>query len=194
MKSGTIALLGVVGFLVIASLWFVSAGNRLVALDEGVNSSWSQVENVYQRRADLIPNLVATVKGYAKHEADVLEAVTQARASVGQIKVNSPDDLKKFDAAQGQLSSALSRLMVVAEKYPELKANQNFLELQSQLEGTENRITIERQRFNEAARAYNTQIRQFPSSFVASTKGLKEHPYFTAQAGSEKAPVVNFSQ
>jgi LemA protein len=165
-----------------------------VGLDEGVNASWSQVENVYQRRADLIPNLVATVKGYATHEADVLEAVTQARASVGQIKVNSPDDLKKFDAAQGQLSNALSRLMVVSEKYPDLKANQNFLELQSQLEGTENRITVERQRFNETAQNYNTQIRQFPTSFVAGMKGMKERAYFAAQTGSDKAPVVNFGK
>ena len=194
MKTSLIVLLSVVGFLVVIGLWFVSAGNGLVALDESVNASWSQVENVYQRRADLIPNLVNTVKGYATHEADVLEAVTQARASVGQIKVNSPDDLKKFDAAQGQLSTALSRLMVVSEKYPDLKANQNFLELQSQLEGTENRITIESQRFNEAARAFNTQIKQFPTSFVAGMKGFKEHAYFAAQAGSEKAPVVNFNK
>jgi LemA protein len=194
MKTGLIALLGVVGFFVIIGLWFVSAGNKLVGLDEGVNASWSQVENVYQRRADLIPNLVATVKGYATHEADVLEAVTQARASVGQIKVNSPDDLKKFDAAQGQLSNALSRLMVVSEKYPDLKANQNFLELQSQLEGTENRITVERQRFNETAQNYNTQIRQFPTSFVAGMKGMKERAYFAAQTGSDKAPVVNFGK
>jgi LemA protein len=192
MKTGTIALLSVVGIIVLGFFWFISAGNRLVGLDEAVNSSWGQVENVYQRRADLIPNLVATVKGYAKHEADVLEAVTQARASVGQIKVNSPDDLKKFDAAQGQLSTALSRLMVISEKYPELKANQNFLELQSQLEGTENRIAIERQRFNQVAQEYNTAIRVFPSSFVASSKGLKERAYFAAKAGAENAPEVKF--
>ena len=194
MKTSLIALLGVVGFLVIIGMWFVSAGNKLVALDESVNASWSQVENVYQRRADLIPNLVNTVKGYATHEADVLEAVTQARASVGQIKVNSADDLKKFDAAQGQLTNALSRLMVVSEKYPDLKANQNFLELQSQLEGTENRITVERQRFNETAQGYNTVIRQFPTSFIAGMKGMKERAYFAAQTGSDKAPVVNFGK
>jgi LemA protein len=185
MKTGLIVLAGIVAFIAIIGMWFVSAGNNLIALDEGVNSSWSQVENVYQRRADLIPNLVNTVKGYATHEADVLEAVT---------RVNSPDDLKKFDAAQGQLSNALSRLMVVSEKYPDLKANQNFLELQSQLEGTENRIAIERQRFNETARNYNTQIRQFPTSFVAGMKGMKERAYFAAQTGADKAPVVNFGK
>ena len=133
-----------------------------------------------------------TVKGYAKHEAEVLETVTQARASVGQIKVNSPEDLKKFDQAQTGLSSALSRLMVVAEKYPELKADKSFLELQSQLEGTENRITIERQRFNETARAFNTAIRQFPASIVAGNKGFKERAYFAAKAGAENAPEVKF--
>jgi len=192
MKAALIALGGLVGVVVLGILWFISAGNGLVALEENVNTSWSQVESVYQRRADLIPNLVNTVKGYAKHEADVLESITQARASVGQIKVNSPDDLKKFDAAQSQLSGALSRLMVISEKYPDLKADKNFLELQSQLEGTENRITIERQRFNETARIYNTAIRQFPGSFVASSKGLKERPYFAAKAGAENAPEVKF--
>ena len=192
MKTGTIALLSGIGIIVLGLLWFVSAGNRLVSLDEACKGSWGQVENVYQRRADLIPNLVNTVKGYAKHEAEVLEAVTQARASVGQIKVNSPDDLKKFDQAQGQLSTALSRLMVVAEKYPELKANQNFLELQSQLEGTENRIAIERQRFNQVAQEYNTAIRVFPGSFVAGSKGLKERAYFASKPGAENAPEVKF--
>lgn len=192
MKSSLIAALSIVGILVIGIFWYISAGNRLVSLDEQVNSSWAQVENVYQRRADLIPNLVNTVKGYAKHEADVLEAVTQARASVGQIKVNSPDDLKKFDQAQGQLSGALSRLMVISEKYPELKANQNFLDLQSQLEGTENRITVERQRFNESAREFNVAIRQFPGSFVASSKGYKERAYFESKKGAENAPEVKF--
>jgi LemA protein len=192
MKSSTIAILSIVGVLVLGGLWYVSAGNSLIGLDEKVNSSWAQVENVYQRRADLIPNLVATVKGYAKHEADVLEAVTQARASVGQIKVNSPEDLKKFDQAQGQLTTALSRLMVVAEKYPDLKANQNFLELQSQLEGTENRITVERQRFNSVAQEFNTAIRVFPGSIVAGNKGLKPRAYFEAAKGSDKAPEVKF--
>ena len=192
MKTSLIALLSVVGIIAVGVLWFISAGNSLVALDEKVNSSWAQVENVYQRRADLIPNLVNTVKGYAKHESETLEAVTQARASVGQIKVNSPEDLKKFDQAQGQLSNALSRLMVISEKYPELKANQNFLDLQSQLEGTENRITVERQRFNEVAREYNTAIRQFPGSIVASNKGMKERTYFESKKGADTAPEVKF--
>ena len=194
MKSGLVVLVGILAFVLIVGGWFVSTGNRLVGLDEGVNASWSQVENVYQRRADLIPNLVNTVKGYAKHEADVLEAVTQARASVGQIKVNSPADLKKFDAAQGQLSNALSRLMVVVEKYPDLKANQNFLELQSQLEGTENSIAVERQRFNQTAQEYNTQIRMFPTSFVAGMKNMKERAYFAAAAGADKVPTVDFNK
>ena len=187
-----VALAGIVGLIVVGILWFVSAGNRLVALNEQVNSSWAQVENVYQRRADLIPNLVNTVKGYAKHEADVLEEVTRARASVGQIKVNSPDDLKKFDTAQGQLSGALSRLMVISEKYPDLKANQNFLDLQSQLEGTENRITVERQRFNQTAQEFNVAIKQFPGSFVASSKGYTPRAYFEAKKGSENVPEVKF--
>lgn len=187
-KSGLI----VVGALVLIVLWFVSINNSLVTLDENVKTSWSQVQNVYQRRADLIPNLVNTVKGYAKHEKEVLTQVTAARAQVGQIRVNSPEDLKKFDQAQSQLSSALSRLMVVAEKYPELKANQNFSELQSQLEGTENRIAVERRTFNEATREYNTALRRFPSSVVAGFRGFKERPYFEAAAGSDQAPKVEF--
>ncbi|MBS1960382.1 MAG: LemA family protein [Bdellovibrionales bacterium] len=192
MNSSKIALFSVLGVLVLGVLWFISAGNGLIALDEKTSSAWAQVENVYQRRADLVPNLVETVKGYAKHEAEVLEQVTQARASVGQIKVNSPDDLKKFDSAQGQLSSALSRLMVVAEKYPDLKANKNFSDLQVQLEGTENRIAVERRSFNDVAREYNTAIRQFPGSFVAGMKGLKERAYFEAQKGADKPPAVKF--
>ena len=194
-KSG-IAALGVVGiivaFIAIFGGWFVSSGNRLVALDESVNEKWAQVQHVDPRRADLIPNLVNTVKGYAKHEAEVLEEVTRARAQVGQVKVERPGDLAKFDQAQGQLTQALSRLLIVAEKYPELKADRNFLELQSQLEGTENRITIERQRFNEAAREYNQAIRQFPSSVVAGLKGFQPRAYFQAKAGAETAPKVEF--
>jgi LemA protein len=192
MKKTLIAAGSILGIILFSALWYIMIGNNLVALDEGVSSSWAQVENVYQRRADLIPNLVNTVKGYAKHEAQVLESVTQARASVGQIKVNSPEDLKKFEQAQGDLTNALSRLMVISERYPELKADKNFLELQSQLEGTENRISIERQRFNESARAYNTKIRQFPSSIVADNKGLKPRGYFEAKKGSENAPEVKF--
>jgi LemA protein len=192
MKKSIIAIASIAGIVLISAFWYVSTGNSLIALDESVSSSWAQVENVYQRRADLIPNLVNTVKGYAKHEAEVLESVTQARASVGQIRVNSPEDLKKFDQAQGQLSSALSRLMVVTEKYPELKADKNFLELQSQLEGTENRITIERQRFNESAKEFNTRIRQFPASIVAENKGFKARGYFEAKKGADVVPEVKF--
>ena len=192
MNKTLITIGSIAGTLLLVVFWYISIGNTLVALDEAVSSGWGQVENVYQRRADLIPNLVNTVKGYAKHEAEVLESVTQARASVGQIKVSSPEDLKKFDQAQGQLSSALSRLMVITEKYPELKADKSFLELQSQLEGTENRITVERQRFNEAAKEFNTKIRQFPASFVAGNKGLKAREYFEAKKGSENAPEVKF--
>ena len=192
MKKSTIILLSIVGVLVLSVLWFVSAGNRLVGLDEGFNEARAQVENVYQRRADLIPNLVSTVKGYAKHEAEVLTQVTQARSQVGQVKLNSPADLKKFDEAQGALSQALSRLMVVAERYPDLKANQNFMELQSQLEGTENRITIERQRFNGAAREFNQAIRTFPTSVVAGFRGFTPKEYFAAQAGAATAPKVEF--
>jgi LemA protein len=184
----------IAGVIVIVLGWFISAGNQMVTLSEGVSAQWSQVENVYQRRADLIPNLVNTVKGYAKHEADVLEKVTEARSHVGQVQVNAdnPQSLQTFEQAQGQLSSALSRLMVVVEKYPDLKANSNFMELQSQLEGTENRIAVERKRFNEAAMAYNVTIRQFPASLVASLRGFQPKPYFQAAAGAQTAPKVDF--
>jgi LemA protein len=193
MKKTLLIVLGILaGILLLGISWFVSTGNRLVALDEAVNEKKAQVENVYQRRADLVPNLVATVKGYAKHEAEVLEEVTRARSQVGQVSFNSPDEMTKFDQAQGQLTQALSRLMVVAERYPDLKANRNFLELQSQLEGTENRITIERQRFNESSRDYNQAIRSFPASIVAGMKGFRERPYFAAKAGAETAPKVEF--
>ncbi len=168
----------------------------MVTLEEGVDAAWSQVENVYQRRADLIPNLVATVKGYAEHEQETFIAVTEARSKVNNINVegiaNNPQALKNFQAAQGQLSSALSRLMVVVEKYPELKANQNFLDLQTQLEGTENRIAVERNRFNKAAQGYNTIIRRFPGSIYAGIFGFERKAYFEAEAGSKVAPKVEF--
>ncbi len=192
MKKSIIVLLVVAGLFLLTVGWGVSTSNQLVSLDEGVKEKWSQVENVYQRRLDLIPNLVNTVKGYAKHEAQVLEEVTKARAQVGQIRVNNIDDLKKFDQAQSQLTQSLSRLMVVAERYPELKADRNFLELQSQLEGTENRITVERMRFNETARLYNTYLRSFPQSIVAAIRGFHEHPYFQADAAAKTAPKVEF--
>lgn len=195
MNKSLLTTLGVlVAFVVLGVGWFVSTGNRLVSMDENVKASWSQVENVYQRRADLVPNLVSTVKGYAKHEASVLEEVTKARAQVGQVQIKGPEDLGKFAQAQGELSSALSRLLVVAEKYPDLKANQNFLELQSQLEGTENRIAIERKRFNESAQEYNSYLRSFPQSIVAGSRGFVARPYFQAEAGAQSAPKVDFQQ
>jgi len=170
--------------------------NNLVKLEENVKSKWGQVENVYQRRADLVPNLVETVKGAAAFEKDTFTAVTEARAKVGQVNLgnNIPDaqQLQKFQAAQDGLSSALSRLLVVVEKYPELKATQNFRDLQAQLEGTENRIAVERKRFNDAAQEFNTARRRFPTVFFASILGFNEKPYFQAAPGSDKAPQVKF--
>ena len=180
-----IILIGIISIV----LWYIKTGNKIVRLDEGVSESWAQVENVYQRRADLIPNLVATVKGYAEHESSTLTDVVEARAKATSVNVNP----EKLDAASlQQLSSALSRLMVVVERYPDLKASQNFSELQAQLEGTENRISVERRKFNEVAREYNTYIRQFPASIVANSRGFEKKAYFEAQAGSEKAPEVQF--
>jgi LemA protein len=184
--------IAIVLFFLFVFGWFISVNNNLVSLDENVKTKWAQVENVYQRRADLIPNLVNTVKGYAKHEADVLEEVTKARSQVGQVHVDGSDDLKKFDQAQGQLTNALSRLLVVSEKYPELKADKSFLELQSQLEGTENRISIERRNFNESAQEYNTYLRKFPQSLVAGMRSFHEKAYFEADAGAKTAPKVEF--
>jgi LemA protein len=187
-----ITLLGIVAVVILIAGWFVSIGNNMVGLDEGVKTSWSQVENVYQRRADLIPNLVNTVKGYAKHEAGVLESVIKARASATQVRVNNPGDIAKFEQSQGELTQALSRLLMVTERYPDLKADKNFLELQSQLEGTENRIAVERKRFNETSQEYNTYIRKFPNSIVAGMKGFAQKPYFAAAAGAATAPKVEF--
>ena len=187
-----VLLVGIVSIV----FWYIRTGNKIVRLDEGVAESWAQVENVYQRRADLIPNLVATVKGYAEHENTTLTDVVEARAKATSVNIN-PENLdaasmQQFEDAQGNLSSALSRLMVVVERYPDLKANQNFSELQAQLEGTENRIAVERRKFNEVAREYNTYIRQFPASIVATNRGFEKKAYFEAQAGSEKAPEVKF--
>lgn len=195
-SKGTIAILVILGFILIIFLWVKGAYNGMVSEEEKVTSSWSQVENVYQRRADLIPNLVATVKGYAEHERETLEGVINARSKATQTTIDpaslTPENISKFQAAQGELSSALSRLMVVVERYPDLKANQNFLELQAQLEGTENRITVERQKFNEAARGYNTLIRKFPKNILAGMFGFERKAYFEAQEGSETAPKVEF--
>ena len=202
MKSkGVIIALSVVGGLllvgVISMMWGVGVYNRLVAMDEGVNGAWSQVQNQYQRRLDLIPNLVETVKGYASHEKETLENVVEARAKVGQMVI-SPDVLKNpqsfqmFEKAQGELTSALSRLMVVSENYPNLKANENFLQLQAQLEGTENRIAVERKHFNEVVQTYNTAIKTIPTSMIAGFGGFTTRAYFQSQTGAESAPKVKF--
>jgi LemA protein len=183
---------------VIMVMWGIRINNNMVKKDETVKEAWSQVENVYQRRFDLIPNLVATVKGYAAHEKETFIAVTEARAKVGgQINVsddviNNPQAFQQFQQAQNSLSSALQRLMVVVEKYPDLKANENFLNLQNQLEGTENRIAVERRRFNETAREFNTYIKVFPNSFIASFRNFKEKSYFAADEGAQTAPKVEF--
>lgn len=182
-----------------AGNWGCGQYNQLVQLDEQVTASWAQVQNVYQRRADLVPNLVATVRGYAAHEREVLETVTASRAQVGSVQVtpqmlNNPAEFQKFQQAQAGLTSALSRLLLVVERYPDLKANQNFLELQSQLEGSENRIAVERKRFNESAQSYNTRIKQFPALVFARMYGFGEKQYFQAAPGSERAPVVDFGR
>jgi LemA protein len=191
-KTVWILLASIAGFLVLVLSWLISTNNTLVSLDERINEKKAQVENVYQRRMDLIPNLVNTVKGYAKHESSVFEDVAKARAQVGQVQLKSSEDVQRFDQAQQQLTGALSRLMVVVERYPELKADRHFSELQSQLEGTENRITIERQRFNEATKDYNSYIRRFPQTLIAGMRGFKERNYFAATAGAEIAPKVEF--
>ena len=198
-KTALVILAIIVLVAIVAGSCGVGVYNRLVGLSQAVDAQWSQVENVYQRRADLIPNLVATVQGAANFEKSTLEAVTQARASVGKMEVNAkdlvnnPQAFAQWQAAQDGLSSALSRLLVVAENYPELKATQNFRDLQAQLEGTENRISVERMRFNETAQAYNTARLQFPANIVAGIGGFKEKAYFKAQAGSEQAPKVDFN-
>lgn len=170
--------------------------NSMVILDEQVQSQWAQVQNVYQRRADLVPNLVNTVKGAANFEQETLTKVIEARAKATSVSIDptklSPESIQKFQSAQGELSQSLSRLLVSVERYPELKANQNFLELQSQLEGSENRITVERQKFNEVTQEYNAKIRTFPNNLTANIFGFEKKGYFQAEAGTEKAPKVQF--
>ena len=184
--------------VIIAALSSIGIYNGMVSSSLAVDQQWAQVQNVYQRRADLIPNLVKTVAGAANFEKSTLVEVTQARASVGQVKINpgtaptDPADLQKFQQAQDGLSSALSRLLVVSERYPDLRANQNFVDLQAQLEGTENRISVERGRFNEAVQTYDTKIQTFPGVFLAPMMGFKPKPYFSATAGSEVPPKVDF--
>ncbi|MBQ3914797.1 MAG: LemA family protein [Paludibacteraceae bacterium] len=186
----------VLGVLAIIALWAANVYNGLVSAEEEVESAWAQVENQYQRRSDLIPNLVATVKGYAAHESETLEGVISARARATQITVDpsnaTPEQLAAYQKAQGELSQALGRLMAVAESYPDLKANENFRDLQAQLEGTENRCTIARQNFNEVARAFNTYLRRFPNNIIAGAFGFEKKPYFEADEDAKKAPKVEF--
>jgi LemA protein len=195
--GGVLIILAV--FAIVCALALMGSYNRLVKSQQSVDSQWAQVQNVYQRRSDLIPNLVNTVQGAANFEKSTLTDITNARASVGRVQLDpnkAPTDakqLEEFQAAQGQLSNALSRLLVVVERYPELKANQNFLTLQAQLEGTENRIAVERNKFNEVVQSYNTQVRSFPTNFIAGMFGFAPRPYFAAQPGAEKAPTVNFN-
>jgi LemA protein len=203
-----LGLVGCLGVLIlvaiIGAVWFIGVRNNFVTLDEGVNQQWAQVQSQYQRRYDLIPNLVRTVQGAANFEKSTLEAVVNARARVGQVQVgggpggatnvpNDPAAMQQFEQAQAGLSGALSRLLVVVERYPDLKSNQNFLELQSELEGTENRIAVERMRYNQSAQQYNTAIRRFPASAVASFSGFKAKAYFQVQTpAANQAPNVNF--
>jgi LemA protein len=198
MARALLAVLAVVLLLAIATVgWAISVNNQLVRLDQDVSEKWAQVQNVYQRRADLIPNLVETVKGFASQERTVLNEVTSARARASSIQLppealTDPSALRRFQEAQTQLGGALSRLLVTVERYPELKSNQNFLELQSQLEGTENRIAVERRRFNEAVREYNTRVRLFPGSVVAGLRGFRQKAFFEATAEAQTPPKVKF--
>ena len=196
MKKGLVVLIAVAVLVLGGFVWVKNVYNQMVVSDEYIQSTWAQVENVYQRRADLIPNLVSTVKGYAAHESETLENVVAARAKATQITVDpsdlTPEALARFNEAQDGLSAALGRLLMIQESYPELKANQNFLELQAQLEGTENRIATERMKFNDAVKAFNTGIRRFPDNIVASMFGFEKKGYFEAKAGADVAPVVEF--
>ncbi len=196
MKKSLVSILVVIGIILVLVMWGISRYNRLVSLEEGVTGTWSQVENVYQRRADLIPNLVNTVKGYADFEQTTLTQVIEARSKATGVNINAENldqsSIQQFQQAQEGLSSALSRLMVVVERYPDLKANQNFMDLQSQLEGTENRITVERRNFNTAAQGYNAQIRRFPNNIFAGMFGFERKAYFEAEQGAEQAPEVKF--
>ena len=196
MKKGLTIFIIIAVVILGIFIWVKNSYNGLVAGDEQVSAAWSQVENVYQRRADLIPNLVATVKGYAAHESETLENVIAARARATQVTVDpselDAEDIAKFQAAQGELGSALGRLLMLTENYPDLKANQNFMELQAQLEGTENRIATERMKFNETAKRYNTMVRSFPKNIIASMFGFETKGYFTAAEGADIAPKVEF--
>ena len=196
MKKGMIALLVVLGFFVLLFFWGTGQYNGMVKSEENVTKSWANVESQYQRRSDLIPNLVSTVKGYAKHEEGTLTAVIEARAKATQTTIDptnmTEESMAKFQSAQSGVTSALGRLLVTVEQYPDLKANQNFLELQAQLEGTENRISVERQRFNADAQGFNTMIRTFPKNVIAGMFGFEKKAYFQAEEGSDQAPKVEF--
>ena len=186
----------IIGVIILVVIWAIGINNKMVTMEENVSKAWGNVENVYQRRADLIPNLVNTVKGYAAHETSTFEAVLNARAKATSITVNPEDmtaeQLKEFQKAQNEVGGALGRLIAISESYPELKANENFKELQAQLEGTENRIAVERRNFNESANGYNTFIRKFPQSIIAGMRGFEKKPYFEAEEGANKAPKVEF--
>ncbi len=196
LSTGMKTLLGVGVVVVVAIMWGVSVRNKLVTQEENVKQSWAKVQSTYQRRADLIPNLVSTVKGYAKHEESTLKEVTDARARATQLTVNpddlTPEKLKAFQAAQGDLTQALGKLLAVRENYPELKANENFLELQAQLEGTENRINEARNKYNDAVQTYNVSVRKFPANVVAGFCGFQTKTPFEADAAAQHAPTVSF--
>ena len=196
MNKKTVTWIVVLGVLAIVVIWGVIRYNAIITAEENVNTTWSQVENQYQRRADLIPNLVETVKGYAAHERETLESVIAARAKATQVVVDpnhaTAEQMAAFQAAQGEISQALGRLMAISENYPDLKANQNFSALQSQLEGTENRITVARNNFNEVARQYNTMIRRFPTNLIANAMNADKRAYFEAEEGAEQVPQVRF--
>jgi len=204
MGKGLKIFLGIAAVLVILIImgysYFTRTYNNLVKLDEGVNNGWAQVQNVYQRRADLIPNLVETVKGYAAHERETLEAVIQARANATRPEINAgeilqnPQLFQQFEQAQGQLGAALGRLLVVVERYPDLKANVNFIRLQDELAGTENRIAVERRRFNETVQSFNQQVRVFPTNLLAGMFGFQSRQYFQASPAAQEAPKVDFSK
>ena len=194
MKKSSVIIVLIVAAIVV--VWGITGYNGLVSMDEGVQTKWADVETQYQRRADLIPNLVNTVKGYAAHESETLQAVVEARAKATSMNIDpsnmSAEQIANFQKAQDGVSSALSRLLVTVEKYPDLKANENFRELQAQLEGTENRISVARRDYNEAARKYNTTLRSFPKNILAGMFGFEKKAYFEAQEGSEQAPTVQF--
>ncbi len=196
MKTNQIILISVTAVIILGFFWGISAYKGLVSKQENVNSQWGNVQSQYQRRSDLIPNLVATVKGYATHESSTLEAVVAARAKATQISIDpkdlTPEKMQQFQSSQGQVSSALGKLLMITENYPDLKANQNFLELQAQLEGTENRISVERNRFNDLAKEFNVSIMRFPQSLIANMFGFTKKPYFEAEKGSDVAPTVKF--